>query len=132
MEREHGVLEHISNRIRELRTTFGGSGLSQEALARHLGVATNTVSRWETGVYKAAVEDLDKLARFFNVSILTFFPAEDQTTSRDLDGLLRAARELSEHDLQELTRYAEWRRAQSLLRREPAKRPPGRKPKGVA
>ena len=43
------LLAYIAERIRSLRQGYGGEGLSQEALARHIGVATNTISRWETG-----------------------------------------------------------------------------------
>ncbi len=62
------LVEYVGGRIRELR-----GNLSQEALAAKLEVATNTVSRWETGIYRPSIEDLDRLARFFKVSILTFF-----------------------------------------------------------
>jgi hypothetical protein len=34
--------------------------VSQEALAKALGTTSNTISRWETAVYKPSVEDLDR------------------------------------------------------------------------
>jgi integrase len=77
-----------------------------------LGVATNTVSRWETAVYRPTIEDLDKLARFFGKSILEFFPKEEVRTKRDekIDSLLRTAKQLKDADVEELRRYAEFRR----------------------
>ena len=119
------LIEHIGQRIREFRTGYGGgTGISQEALAKALGVASNTVSRWETGTYKPTIEDLDRLARFFGKSILEFFPGEDVHTERDgkIDALLRAAKQLNDDDVEELRRFAEFRRAQSVY----TKRTPGR------
>src|SRR5229473_6663802 len=68
------IYNHIGEMIQKLRTSWPGGKLSQEALALKLGVAANTVSRWETGTYKPTAEDLDKLARFFSVPITIFFP----------------------------------------------------------
>jgi len=122
------LIEHISQRIREFRTGYGGgTGISQDALAKALGVASNTVSRWETGVYKRTIEDLDRLARFFGKSIMEFFPKEDVRTERDekVDALLRAAKQLNDEDVEELRRFAEFRRAQHVY----TKRAPGRKAK---
>ena len=56
------LYEHIGHKIRELRTTYPKGTLSQEALAEKLKVASNTVSRWETGKYKPTPKDLDSLA----------------------------------------------------------------------
>ena len=125
------LLEYIASRIRELRLAYGGQGLSQEVLATNLGVATNTVSRWETGVYKPAIEDLDRLARFFGVSVLDFFPPSERPANDEVAALLRAANALSDEDVRELRRYAEWRKAQSLLNGGPRKTP-GRKRKDAS
>jgi transcriptional regulator with XRE-family HTH domain len=122
------LIEHVAKRIREFRTSYGGgTGISQEALAEALGVASNTISRWETATYRPTIEDLERLARFFGKSILDFFPPEDIRTKRDerIDALLRTARQLDDKDVEELRRYAEFRRARHLY----TKRPPGRKPK---
>ncbi|HEY3412783.1 MAG TPA: helix-turn-helix domain-containing protein [Armatimonadota bacterium] len=119
------LLEYVAQRIRALRTA---RGLSQEALAKSLAVATNTVSRWETGAYRPSIEDLDKLARFFRVSVLEFFPQEDQPANAPVAALLRAAKDLPEQDILELRRFAEFRQAQALLR-DGSKKRPGRKRK---
>jgi transcriptional regulator with XRE-family HTH domain len=122
------LIEHIGQRIREIRTGYGGgTGISQDALAKALGVASNTVSRWETGTYRPTIEDLERLARFFGKSILDFFPTEDLRTERDekIDALLRTAKQLNDNDVEELRRFAEFRRAQHVY----SKRTPGRKAK---
>lgn len=108
------LFEYIAARIRDLRTGYGEEGISQEALATKLGVATNTVSRWETATYRPSLEDLDKLARFFGKSILEFFPAEPERSDDKVAALLRAARQLPSEDVEELRRYAEFRRARSM------------------
>jgi transcriptional regulator with XRE-family HTH domain len=106
----------IGERIRQLRLEYGeGRGLSQEALAQGLDVAPNTISRWETATYHPGLEDIERLARFFSVSILTFFPPEQVPEDEEIKALLRAAAKLKKNDLEELRRYAEFRRARSLL-----------------
>jgi transcriptional regulator with XRE-family HTH domain len=115
VEPQVDLFEYVGGRIRDLRLAYGGGvGLSQEALAKTLGVATNTISRWETATYHPSLDDLDKLARFFGVSILTFFPPEQQQVNEGITALLRAAEQLSPDDLEELRRYAEFRRARHL------------------
>jgi transcriptional regulator with XRE-family HTH domain len=104
------LFKYIGEQIRELRTT---RGLSQERLGREMGVPTNTISRWETATYKPKVEDLDGLARFFGISILDFFPDREAGRDETVAALLRAAKDLHPQDLEELRRYAEFRRARS-------------------
>jgi transcriptional regulator with XRE-family HTH domain len=122
------LTEHVGQRIREFRTSYGsGAGISQQALADALKIASNTVSRWETGTYRPTIDDLEKLARFFGKRILDFFPEEEGHTERDakIDALLRTAKQLNDEDVEELRRYAEYRRARQVY----TKRPPGRKAK---
>ena len=121
------LFEYVANRIRELRTRYGGEGISQEALAKAIGVTTNTISRWETGTYKPKLEDLDKLSRFLGVSLLEFFPPEQNTMNEPVSALLRAAKDLPEDDVLELKKYAEYRRARYLVESERAR--PGRRRK---
>lgn len=122
------LTEHVGQRIREFRTGYGGGvGISQQALAAALKIASNTVSRWETGTYRPTIDDLENLARFFGKSIMDFFPKEEVHTERDekIDALLRTAKQLNDEDIEELRRYAEYRRARQVY----TKRPPGRKAK---
>jgi|SRR5215204_3727478 len=123
------LLDHVAARIRDLRVNYNsGEGLSQEALATHLKVAPNTVSRWETGTYRPGLKDTEKLSRFFGVSIITFFPSEmiGDDEDENLKALLRTARQLHPADLEELRKYAEFRRARAIY--EGKTRPkPGRK-----
>ncbi|HEU4771197.1 MAG TPA: helix-turn-helix transcriptional regulator, partial [Candidatus Udaeobacter sp.] len=93
-----------------------GEGLSQESLAIHLKVVPNTISRWETGTYRPSVVDLERMSRFFGVPINSFFPSEliDENEDENLKALLRTARQLHPADLEELRKYAEFRRARGI------------------
>ena len=75
------IYDQIGSKIRELRTTLRGKGISQEELARAVKTTANTVSRWETATYKPSIADLEVLARFFGVPMAVFFP-EAQPASR--------------------------------------------------
>jgi transcriptional regulator with XRE-family HTH domain len=110
--------EYVARRIKDLRTHYNsGEGISQEALATHLDVAANTLSRWETGLYRPGLEDMEKLARFFGVSLVSLFPPEEMSAQDShLSGLLRAARQLHPDDLEELIKYAEFRRARRIYK----------------
>jgi len=123
------LLDHIAARIKELRVTYNnGEGLSQESLGIHLKVATNTISRWETGTYRPSVKDVERIARFFGVSMMSFLPSDlvDEDEDENLKALLRTARQLHPADLEELRKYAEFRRARAIY--EGRTRPkPGRK-----
>lgn len=117
------TLEYIGDKIKSLRQSFdNGGGLSQEALADKVGVAKNTISRWETATYKPSIDDLEKLARFFGVSILVFFPKEETQQEEKTTALLRAAQDLPEEDLEELRKYAEYRKARSLFKQGTSKK----------
>lgn len=123
------LVRYVGERIRELRGNYGaGAGLSQDALAKALNVTANTISRWETGTYRPGIEDLDALSRFFGVSILEFFPDEREPADPKVKALLRAARDLPEGDIDELQKYAEFRRARALMRQSVGKKKPGRRP----
>jgi len=113
---KESVRAYVGNRIRELRNAYGEKGISQESLATAVNVAPNTISRWETGTYEPTLDDLERLSRFFGVSIIKFFPQSEGQDSKSLkvDALLRAAQSLQQDDLEELRRYAEFRRARSL------------------
>jgi transcriptional regulator with XRE-family HTH domain len=124
MVKTESMKEYVARRIRELRDDYGKSGLSQEALAKMVGVATNTISRWETGTYEPTLDDLEKLSRMLGVAILEFFPKVERADqkSKTVDALLRTARGLNKEDLDELRRYAEFRRARNFHKTRAAAR----------
>lgn len=123
------LLDHVAAKIRDLRVSYNsGEGLSQESLAAHLKVATNTISRWETGTYRPSLKDLERISRFFGVSMMSFFPPDmvDDDEDENLKALLRTARQLHPADLEELRKYAEFRRARGIYQGKTRPKP-GRK-----
>jgi len=123
------LLDHVAARIRDLRVSYNsGEGLSQESLATHLKVAPNTISRWETGTYRPSLKDVEKIARFFGVSVMSFLPPEmvGEEEDENLKALLRTARQLHPADVEELRRYAEFRKARAIYQGK-GRPQPGRK-----
>lgn len=55
----------MENRIKELRQK---RGVTQVDLAKHIGIAQNTLSYWENGKFDVDNESLGRIADFFNVS----------------------------------------------------------------
>src|SRR4051794_1319569 len=93
--------QQIGRRIRDLRKSYPRGEMSQDTVAEKLGISPNTVSRWETGTYKPTPEDLDKLARLFEVPITVFFPDLESDESR-ASMLASATGGLSKKDLEEV------------------------------
>ena len=123
------LLAHIAATIKDLRVNYNsGEGLSQDALAKQLKVAANTISRWETGTYCPSFTDAERIARFFGVSVMSFLPPDmiDEAEDENLKALLRTARQLHPADLEELQKYAEYRRARSIYQGKTRPKP-GRK-----
>jgi len=57
-------------RLRELRKKFN---MTQRELAEHFGVATNTISSWETGKQEPDRCTYAKIAEFFGVTVDSLF-----------------------------------------------------------
>lgn len=117
------IYKFIGEKIRELRQNYGSIALSQEDLAKKIGVQTNTVSRWETATYKVSAEDLQKLAKTFSVDISVFFPETEQSILKpSLQALMSATSDLTEEDIAELTEYAKFRKARQILNASKSRR----------
>ena len=123
------LLDHVAAKIRDLRVSYNsGEGLSQQSLATALKVAPNTISRWETGTYRPSLKELEQISRFFGVSMMSFLPDEmiGDDDDENLKALLRTARQLHPADLEELRKYAEFRRARGIYQGKTRPKP-GRK-----
>jgi hypothetical protein len=64
-------------------------------------------------VYKPSVEDLNQISRFFGVPVTAFFP-KMEAPSR-LNALMSATGDLDDDDIDEVTRYAQFRKARKSL-----------------
>jgi transcriptional regulator with XRE-family HTH domain len=88
--------------------------MSQAEMGRATGVPPNTISRWETGIYKPSLSDLAMLAQFFGVPISRMLP-EPKLTFHALD-LMNAVDGLTKEDIQEVISYALFKRANAKRR----------------
>jgi len=115
-----GIYQQIGSIIKSLRTHHLGRVVSQDALATEVGTTSNTISRWETATYKPSLEDLEKIARYFGVPIGIFFPNIEP--SERLQALMSATGDLDDDDMDELTRYAQFRKARKTLEKNKGKK----------
>jgi transcriptional regulator with XRE-family HTH domain len=115
------IYKAIGDKIRELRMSYGGRGISQEALAAAVGTTPNTISRWETATYKPSISDLERLARFFHVPISVYFPHMEPGAR--VQALLSATGDLSEEELEDVTEYAMIRKARKILKQAKRSKP---------
>ena len=107
------LYETIGDRIRKLRER---DGLSQEQLAKKVGEAPNTISRWETATYKPSLDDLERISRALkDVSIVDLLPEEYVPSDQAIGALLRSAKALHKDDLAALRRYADYLRADRAI-----------------
>jgi transcriptional regulator with XRE-family HTH domain len=113
------ICERVAARIREFRKL---RRMSQRQLAESMDTATNTIGRWETQLHTPSVADLAKLAEVLNVPAVNFlledtqtFLLEDTLTGK-ANEMLAAIRGLDDSDIDEVIRYAHFRRATSVLR----------------
>ena len=96
-----------------LKTEREARNLSQQELASRLGVAPNTVSRWETGTYRPRLDDLVRIAGALNLEVGDFLADNQPAERKPLERLMQLASRLSDEDLAELERFAEFRRVRS-------------------
>ena len=67
------VDRHVGRRIRGKRRALG---MTEDQLARTLGVDVETIRRYERGTEHVPSEHLDRLAALMDVPLSYFFPAE--------------------------------------------------------
>lgn len=68
-------MAEIGQKIRELRTN---RGISQQRLAELLGVSRPTISQIENGPRKVSADELDRLAKIFNISVTSLLNKEKE------------------------------------------------------
>ena len=75
----------IGNQIKALRLH---SGATQEALAQHLGVTSQAVSKWERGVAMPDIGMLPDISAYFGVTIDELFSISDDTRMERIQNML--------------------------------------------
>jgi transcriptional regulator with XRE-family HTH domain len=100
--------DFVRKRLLTLRNDFNnGEGMSQETLAKIMGITTNTISRWETGEYAIKPQNMIELSKALCVPIGAFLPVQKE---KKLDQLMITAIDLSYEDLTIIIKYAEFLR----------------------
>ena len=75
----------IGNQIKALRLRRGAT---QEALAQHLGVTAQAVSKWERGVATPDISILPDISAYFGVTIDELFSLSDDTRMERIQNML--------------------------------------------
>ena len=102
----------IGNQIRELRLR---RGITQEAMAQHLGITPQAVSKWERGVATPDVALLPDISAYFGVTIDDLFAVSDDTRMERIQNMLWDVRYLSAADVDSAREFL-----LEKARREPA------------
>lgn len=81
----------IGTQIKALRLR---KGITQEALAQHLGVSAQAVSKWERNVTAPDIELLPAISAFFGTTIDTLFDLTDDNRMERIQNMLWDERQL--------------------------------------
>lgn len=85
----------LGEQIKKLRKS---RGISQEALARLLGVSFQAVSKWETGVTMPDISLVPAMASFFGVSTDELFDYNTLKNERKIEEICRSAAKIMRDD----------------------------------
>ncbi len=108
----------LSDRLREAREYVG---LTQDDVARKLGVPRSALSHMESGARKVEALELTQLAKLYQRD-LAWFTGEKlraPKVSKDVAYLARAAEELSPKDRAELARFADFLKSRARSKADP-------------
>lgn len=79
-------------------------GVTQEELAKYIGVSKASVSKWETGLSYPDIVFLPQLAAYFNISVDELIGYEPQMTKEDINKLYhKLAADFAEKPFDEVT-----------------------------
>jgi DNA-binding XRE family transcriptional regulator len=100
----------MAARLRDAREYLG---MSQDEVAAALKLSRPAITNIESGSRKVEAIELDQLAQLYGRSVTYFLSGEqaDQTSSESVAFFARTLTGLSEKDLAEVARFAEFLRA---------------------
>ena len=104
--------QKLGARLREAREYLG---LSQDEVAKYLGIPRTALSHVESGQRRVDALELKKLAQLYKRPVVYFTGGSqsDAGMPEDVAHLARAAAGLSEGDRRELSRFAEYLRSRA-------------------
>ena len=92
----------IGKKIKYLRK---GKGVTQEALANHLGVTTQAVSKWENEATAPDISLLPDISVYFGVTIDELFSLTDDAKMERIDNMLDNERYISNTEFNEAENF---------------------------
>ncbi|MBV9747326.1 MAG: helix-turn-helix domain-containing protein [Acetobacteraceae bacterium] len=106
----------LGERLREAREYVG---LTQDEVAKHLGIPRSALSNIEAGQRKVEVLELRTLAKLYQRPTI-WFTGEEATElpalPKEIAHLARAAASLSSQDREQLARFADFLRAKAKVK----------------
>lgn len=112
---DEGLSDELAERIRTEREYLG---LTQDQVAKVLGVPRAAVSAIETGRRKVSSVELAKLAKLFGTSSDRLLGTEALANEASTQ-LFRATKDLSDHDKDQVLRFAEFLSRSSTSKSDP-------------
>ena len=107
---------NLGTRLREARKYIN---LSQAFVAGHIGIPRTALSQIESGRRKIDALELKKIADLYRHPV-SYFTGETSNVvgvARDINHLVISASKLSDHDREELGRFAEYLHARAQMKR---------------
>ncbi len=92
----------IGNQIKSLRQR---RGITQEAMAQHLGVTPQAISKWERGITTPDIGLLPEISAYFGVTIDEMFALSDETRMDRIQNMLWDVRFLNPADVENERRF---------------------------
>lgn len=92
----------IGNQIKQLRLR---RGITQEAMAQHLGVTPQAVSKWERGAATPDIGMLPAISAYFGVSIDELFALSDDTRMDRIQNMIWDVRYFDPADVEKERRF---------------------------
>lgn len=110
----------MAQRLREAREYVG---LSQEDVARALGVSRPAITNIETGNRRVEAIELNKLAALYRQSVSFLLSGEDSigAVPAQVQFLARAIKGLAPKDMEEVARFASFLKRSSNSSKKPKK-----------
>lgn len=104
------MADDIGTRLKAARDYVG---LSQEFVARKLGIPRSALSDMERNRRRVSTEEAKALAKLYGCSVEHIVSGADPSTATSAVALARVTDGLSEEDIAEVTRFAEFLRSRS-------------------
>ena len=105
----------LGEKLREAREYLA---LSQDEVAKNLGVPRTAISMIESGQRRVDALELKRLAELYRRPVSHFTGDEPETPMpKDVEHLARAASDLSQQDREELARFADYLRSRAAATR---------------